>query len=561
MLASSLPGAPLAASRRAGRSRSTQSPYRECEGLHNSRLQPSARAAQQPKQIQRLPYLYKHSVNRRCRSLVLQAQKGQPDPPDAPREERRGGREWLQTLLSRFGPITQKAENTAVLDFEKPLVELDNRITEVRKVAEENGVDVSESIRELEDRAKQLRKDTYSRLTPVQRLQVARHPNRPTFLDVALNISDKFVELHGDRAGLDDPAMVCGLASMEGQTFMFIGHQKGRNTKENIHRNFGMPQPNGYRKALRFMKHADKFGLPIVTFVDTPGAFAGKSAEESGQGEAIAVNLREMFGFRVPILSVVIGEGGSGGALAIGCANRNLIMEHSVYYVASPEACAAILWKARDKAATATEALKITAEQLIKFKVMDHVIPEPLGGAHSDPMGAFPAIKKSLMEVYSYYSKLTEEEIKLDRYAKFRALGHFEEHLVPGGQWRETRATRAKALAEGSGAHTKMGTWAVDEREAELCELIADQDERWDEAIVGKEQWINKPAQPPGLLRTGIMELSVAMVEQRRRQQEQASSAPPVPSLSEPTPAVAQPYSQGNNGVAGNGSHGVEVEA
>ena len=165
----------------------------------------------------------------------------------------------------------------------------------------------------------QLRRDTYSRLTPVQRLQVARHPNRPTFLDIALHISDKFVELHGDRAGLDDPAMVCGLASMGGVSFMFIGHQKGRNTKENIYRNFGMPQPNGYRKALRFMRHADHFGFPIVTFVDTPGAYAGKAAEELGQGEAIAVNLREMFGFRVPIISVVIGEGGSGGALAIGC--------------------------------------------------------------------------------------------------------------------------------------------------------------------------------------------------------------------------------------------------
>jgi len=164
----------------------------------------------------------------------------------------------------------------------------------------------------------QLRRDTYSRLTPVQRLQVARHPNRPTFLDIALNISDKFVELHGDRAGLDDPAMVCGLASIDGVSFMFIGHQKGRNTKENIYRNFGMPQPNGYRKALRFMRHADHFGFPIVTFVDTPGAYAGKAAEELGQGEAIAVNLREMFGFRVPIISVVIGEGGSGGALAIG---------------------------------------------------------------------------------------------------------------------------------------------------------------------------------------------------------------------------------------------------
>lgn len=509
---------------------------------------------------QQSPCLPCYSLTGRGRSTVAQAQN-QPDPPDAPREERRGGKEWLQTLLSRFGPITQKAENTAVLDFEKPLVELDNRIKEVRKVAEENGVDVSESIRELEERAKQLRKDTYSRLTPVQRLQVARHPNRPTFLDIALNISDKFVELHGDRAGLDDPAMVCGLASMDGQTFMFIGHQKGRNTKENIYRNFGMPQPNGYRKALRFMKHADKFGLPIVTFVDTPGAFAGKSAEESGQGEAIAVNLREMFGFRVPILSVVIGEGGSGGALAIGCANRNLIMEHSVYYVASPEACAAILWKARDKAATATEALKITAEQLIKFKVMDHVIPEPLGGAHSDPMGAFPAIKKSLMEVYSHYSKLSEDEVRLDRYAKFRALGQYEEYLVPGGQWRETRAARDKAMTEGTGSHTKMGTWAVDEREAELCELIADQDERWDEAIVGKEQWINMPAQPPGLMRSGILELSMAMIKARKRQQKDVSGQNATQALPEVTPAAAAGTpSQDSNGASENGSHSVEVE-
>jgi acetyl-CoA carboxylase carboxyl transferase subunit alpha len=425
----------------------------------------------------------------------------------------------LQSILSRFGPITEKSQNTAILDFEKPLVELDNRIKEVRAIANETEMDVSSEILDLERKARELRRNTYTRLTPVQRLQVARHPNRPTFLDIALNISDKFVELHGDRAGLDDPAMVCGLASMGGQTFMFLGHQKGRNTKENIYRNFGMPQPNGYRKALRFMRHADKFGFPIITFVDTPGAYAGKAAEESGQGEAIAVNLREMFGFRVPIISVVIGEGGSGGALAIGCANRNLIMEHSVYYVASPEACAAILWKSREKAATATEALKITAPQLIKFGVMDRIIPEPLGGAHSDPMGAFPMIKEAILDTWGEYSQMSAEDIKLNRYAKFRALGQFEEWLVPGGRWKETREERKRIALEGKGVRTESGTWAVSQAEADIIESIVDSDEKWEESLQGKDQWLLKPVQPPGLLRSGIMELSAAMVEMRRRKQ------------------------------------------
>jgi len=241
------------------------------------------------------------------------------------------GAEWFNSFLKRFKPVQDKSDNVTALQFEKPLFELDKRIIEVKKVAEENGVDVSSQVAELEARASQLRHETYSRLTAMQRLQVARHPNRPTFLDIVLNITDKWVELHGDRAGYDDPSLVCGVGSIDGTTFMFIGQQKGRNTKENIHRNFGMPTPNGYRKALRFMRHADKFGIPIVTFVDTPGAYAGKKAEELGQGEAIALNLREMFGLRVPILSVVIGEGGSGGALAIGCANKMLIMEHAVY--------------------------------------------------------------------------------------------------------------------------------------------------------------------------------------------------------------------------------------
>lgn len=227
--------------------------------------------------------------------------------------------------------------------------------------------------------------------------------------------------------------MVCGLASIDGVTYMFIGHQKGRNTKENIHRNFGMPQPNGYRKALRFMRHADKFGFPIVTFVDTPGAYAGKTAEELGQGEAIAVNLREMFGFRVPILSVVIGEGGSGGALAIGCANRNMIMQNAVYYVASPEACAAILWKSRDKAGTATEALKITSSNLVQMGIMDEIIPEPQGGAHANPMEAFPAIREAIVRNFENYRNMSEEDIKLDRYAKFRKIGTYSDYVVRGG--------------------------------------------------------------------------------------------------------------------------------
>merc|ERR1712176_988715 len=296
--------------------------------------------------------------------------------------------EWLHSFFKRFKPVQDKSASVTALQFEKPLFELDKRIVEVKKVAEENGVDVSSQVKELEARASQLRHETYSRLTPIQRLQVARHPNRPTFLDIVLNITDKFVELHGDRAGYDDPSLVCGIGSIDGVTFMFIGQQKGRNTKENIHRNFGMPTPNGYRKALRFMQHADKFGIPIITFVDTPGAYAGKKAEELGQGEAIAYNLREMFGFRVPILSVVIGEGGSGGALAIGCANKMLIMEHSVYYVASPEACAAILWKSRDKAGEATEALRITSKD---------------------------------------FTDLGPEEIISQRYAKFRSLGRWDE--------------------------------------------------------------------------------------------------------------------------------------
>ncbi|GMH40463.1 hypothetical protein BSKO_08367 [Bryopsis sp. KO-2023] len=425
------------------------------------------------------------------RFVTVRAEKRVQPLPDVPKEKKRGsgGREWLQQLLSKFGPITDRSPNTFVLDFEKPLVELDNRIKEVRKVAEENGVDVSEQIQELEDRAKQLRRDTYSRLTATQRLQVARHPNRPTCLDIVMNITDKFIELHGDRGGMDDKAMIAGIGSINGMSCMFIGHQKGRNTKENVERNFGMPQPNGFRKALRFMQHADKFGFPIVTFVDTPGAYAGLKAEELGQGEAIAMNLREMFGFRVPIISVVIGEGGSGGALAINCANKVLIMENAVYYVASPEACAAILWKSREKAGEAARALRITPDDLLKIGAMDEVVPEPLGGAHSDPMSAFPAIRDSIVKWLDFYKVQSEAEIMEDRHLRYRKFGMYDEFIVKGGQRDKAREDRLKA----EGVRTKAGTWCMNEEERDYIEQAINYEEQWKETIKGKEEWLLKP--------------------------------------------------------------------
>ena len=351
-----------------------------------------------------------------------------------------------------------------------------------------------------------MRKETYSKLTPIQRLQVARHPNRPTFLDIALNITDKFVELHGDRAGYDDPALVCGIASIDNVSFMFMGHQKGRNTKENIYRNFGMPQPNGYRKALRFMRLADKFGFPIVTFVDTPGAYAGLKAEELGQGEAIAVNLREMFGFRVPIISIVIGEGGSGGALAIGCANRMLIMENAVYYVASPEACAAILWKSRDKAGLATEALKITPADLVKLKVMDEIVPEPLGAAHTDPMGAFPAVREAILRHWRELQPLSPVQMRADRYMKFRHIGVYAEHMVPGGQIEAVEAFRESL----PGARTKAGTYAPTQEEADYIEQMAERWRWWDSLLEDKKDIVNPPkAEHPGWLIPGFAEFAI----------------------------------------------------
>jgi acetyl-CoA carboxylase carboxyl transferase subunit alpha len=313
-----------------------------------------------------------------------------------------------------------------LLDFEKPLSELESRIAQIRELAEENDVDVSDQILQLEARATQLRKEIFSSLSPAQRLQVARHPRRPSTLDYIQAITDEWIELHGDRrSGRDDLAMVGGVGRLKGCPVVFIGHQKGRDTKDNVTRNFGMASPGGYRKAMRLMEHANRFGMPIVTFIDTPGAYPGLEAEEMGQGEAIAYNLREMFSLDVPIISTVIGEGGSGGALGIGVCDRLMMFEHSVYTVASPEACAAILWKDAGKAAQAAEALRITAWDLKELGILDDLLPEPIGGAHADPVKAIETLKRALVDNIEYLSRLSSQERRDLRYQKFRQIGRF----------------------------------------------------------------------------------------------------------------------------------------
>jgi acetyl-CoA carboxylase carboxyl transferase subunit alpha len=316
---------------------------------------------------------------------------------------------------------------TVLLDFEKPLAELENRINQIRELAKENGVDVSDQIRQLESRANQLRQEIFSSLSPMQRLQLARHPRRPSTLDYIQAITDEWIELHGDRVGYDDPALVGGVARLNGCPVVMLGHQKGRDTKDNVARNFGMATPGGYRKAMRLMEHADRFGMPILTFIDTPGAWAGVDAEKLGQGEAIAYNLREMFRLDVPIICTVIGEGGSGGALGIGVGDRLLMLEYSVYTVATPEACAAILWKDASKAPQAAEALKITAPDLKNLGILDEIIPEPIGGAHFNPLQASEHLKQTLLSNLTELSQLTSQERRELRYQKFRNMGIFSE--------------------------------------------------------------------------------------------------------------------------------------
>lgn len=330
------------------------------------------------------------------------------------------------SYLSHFKPLTEKPK-PVTLPFEKPLIDLEKRIVEVRRMADETGLDFSNQILALENKYQQALKDLYTHLTPIQRLSIARHPNRPTVLDNIFNITEKWVELHGDRAGYDDPAIVTGIGTIDGKSYMFIGHQKGRNTKENIARNFAMPTPHGYRKALRMMKYADHHGFPIITFVDTPGAFADLKSEELGQGEAIAHNLRTMFGLKVPIVSIVTGEGGSGGALAIACCNKMLMLENSAFYVASPEACAAILWKSSQAAPKAAEKLRITAQEHYKLKIADGIIPEPLGGAHVDPAWTSQQIKLAIIQTMEELTKMDKEELLHHRKLKYRYIGGFQE--------------------------------------------------------------------------------------------------------------------------------------
>jgi acetyl-CoA carboxylase carboxyl transferase subunit alpha len=326
--------------------------------------------------------------------------------------------------------MAKTERRTFFLDFEKPLCELESRIEQIRQLAQETNVDVSEQIAQLETRAVQLRKEIFRTLTPSQRLQLARHPRRPSTLDYIQAISDEWLELHGDRIGDDDPALVGGIARLAGRPVVMLGHQKGRDTKDNITRRFGMASAGGYRKAIRLMEHANQFGMPIITFIDTPGAWPGVEAEKQGQGEAIAYNLRQMFCFDVPIICTVIGEGGSGGALGTGIGDRLLMFEHSVYYVASPEACAAILWKDAAKSEQACAALKITSWDLKNLGVIDRVLSEPPSGAHADPIKAATILKQALLENLDELSLMTSEQRRELRYQKFRHMGVFEEVFV-----------------------------------------------------------------------------------------------------------------------------------
>lgn len=312
------------------------------------------------------------------------------------------------------------------LPFEKPLVELKNKINELRKFSEDKQIDLSEETIKLELRAKDLAMEIYGNLTPWQRVQLARHPERPTTLDLINALCDDFVELHGDRLFGDDPAIVGGVAKFNGIPVTVIGHQKGKDTKENIARNFGMPHPEGYRKALRLMQQADKFRRPIICFINTQGAYPGMAAEERGQSEAIARNLREMASFSVPIISVVIGEGGSGGALALGVGNRILMMENSIYSVISPEGAAALLWKDAGQAQRASESLKITAQNLKELGLIDQIITEPLGGAHRNFVETVDSLRNSLINHLVELQKLNPDELIEDRYRKFRAMGRYK---------------------------------------------------------------------------------------------------------------------------------------
>jgi acetyl-CoA carboxylase carboxyl transferase subunit alpha len=314
------------------------------------------------------------------------------------------------------------------LDFEKPIEELEIQIEKCKSLGEESDVDVSKTCKEIEKKLAKAKKDIYTNLTPWQRVQLSRHPERPYTLDyIKAMCGDTFLELHGDRNVKDDKAMVGGLGKIGGQSFMIIGQQKGHNTKTRQYRNFGMANPEGYRKALRLMKMAEKFGIPVVTLIDTPGAFPGLEAEERGQGEAIARNILEMTRLKVPIIVVIIGEGASGGALGIGVGDKVLMMENSWYSVISPENCSTILWRSWDYKIQAAEALKLTSKDMSKLKLVDVIVKEPLGGAHADKEGAFTAIEKAILDTYEELKDLNTKDLVQQRMDKYCAMGDFKE--------------------------------------------------------------------------------------------------------------------------------------
>ncbi|MCL4457083.1 MAG: acetyl-CoA carboxylase carboxyltransferase subunit alpha [Nitrospirae bacterium] len=314
------------------------------------------------------------------------------------------------------------------LDFEKPLEELETKIEELRKLSDGTEIDIASEIKRLEKKAKDLRSEIFSSLTPWQKTLIARHPERPYTLDYIGIIAEDFIELHGDRRFADDPAIVGGVGKINGIPMVIIGHQKGRGTKERIYRNFGQPNPEGYRKALRLMKLAERFKMPVVTFIDTPGAYPGIGAEERGQGEAIATSLMEMSRLKTPIISIVIGEGGSGGALALSVADRLYMLEHSVYSVISPEGCAAILWRKNGELGTedfsrAADSLKLTAEDLKSFKIIDDIIPEPLGGANREPETTAKKIVEYIFKALEPLQSKSASKLIEERYKKIRKIG------------------------------------------------------------------------------------------------------------------------------------------
>ena len=318
------------------------------------------------------------------------------------------------------------AESRYSLDFEKPIMELERKIEELKGLTAEEGLDLTEEVSRLQSRLRKLEKDILSHLTPWQKVQLARHPNRPKSLDLTELIFDDFLILHGDRLYSDDQAIVGGLARLGEEKLVFIGHQKGKSIKENLVRNFGMAHPEGYRKAQRLMNLAEKFRRPVLTFVDTPGAYPGIEAEERGQAEAIAANLERMSQLRVPILVIIIGEGGSGGALGIGVGDKILMLENTIYSVISPEGCAAILWKNQEKVKEAAKALRLTSKDLLNLKLIDEIIPEPVGGAHRNVEQTALNIKKAIIKHLGELKRMSPEELVKKRYEKYRRIGKFK---------------------------------------------------------------------------------------------------------------------------------------